>query len=137
MEQKLGLPTLTFNNCQLYTLLQTIWTFQNGRGIPIISIFGACFENCLTKILKCTVQFYSQFMSRWTVFVIGLDMLLFETEHEYSECRSSLDKLVTVNTFLTVELDNSIKSESTIVPFLFQTTLGLGSPELIINVSSF
>ena len=76
-------------------------------------------------------------MSRWTVFVIGLDMLLFETEHEYSECRSSLVKLVTVNTFLTVELDNSIKSESTIVPFLFQTTLGLGSPESIINVSSF
>ena len=67
-------------------------------------------------------------MSRCTVLVMGLDMLLFATEHVYSECRSALDKLLTVSTFLTVELDNSIKSESTIVPFLFQTTLGFGFP---------
>ena len=70
--------------------------------------------------------------------VIGLDMLLFDTEHEYSEWRSFLDKLVTVNTFLTVELDNSVKSESTTVPFLFHTTLGVGSPATtnILNLES-
>ena len=31
-------------NCWLYTILQIIWTFHNGCGIPIISIIEAVFK---------------------------------------------------------------------------------------------